>query len=74
MPSAAVQHGPAGLYVFVVKPDETVMVQPIQLEQDDGQVAVLASGVQDGQAVVVAGQSRLTNGTRVAASPAKSAS
>ena len=74
IPSAGVQHGPNGLYAYVVKPDSTVGVQPIELEQDDGSTAVLASGLQGGEQVVVAGQSRLTNGTKVAASPPKTAS
>ncbi len=74
IPSAAVQHGPNGLYVFAVKPDQTVALQPVELRQDDGELAVLANGLDAGQTVVVAGQSRLSSGTRVAITAAKTAS
>ena len=74
VPSTAVEHGPTGLYVFVVRNDNQVALQPVELAQDDGQLAVLASGLNGNESVVVAGQSRLTNGSRVAANPVKPAS
>jgi membrane fusion protein, multidrug efflux system len=66
VPSEAVERGPNGLYVYLVKPDKTVTMQPVKVGQDDGKVAVIHEGLSDGQSVVVAGQSRLSNGTRVA--------
>lgn len=74
VPSAAVQRGPHGLYVFVVQQDSTVKLQPVEVTQDDGKLAVLSSGLQGGETVVTAGQSRLANGTRVSANPPTSAS
>lgn len=78
VPSAAVQRGPEGFYVYLVKPDQTVARQAVEVAQDDGVVAVLASGLTGGETVVVSGQLRLTNGSRVAAqgpqSPPKPAS
>ena len=74
VPSPAIQHGPAGLYVYAVKPDSTVAVTPVQVVQDDGQFAVIGKGLDDNVQVVVAGQSRLQNGTKVAASQAKASS
>jgi multidrug efflux system membrane fusion protein len=71
VPSAAVQHGPNGLYAYLVKPDSTVAVTPIQVTQDDGQYAVVKTGLDDGAQIVIAGQSRLQAGTKVAATPAK---
>ncbi len=76
IPSAAVQHGPAGLYAYVVTSDHTARRQPIQVTHDNGQIAVVARGLSDGQMVVTDGQSRLQDGTHVAetnASAAKSA-
>jgi multidrug efflux system membrane fusion protein len=70
VPSAAVQRGPSGLYVYVVKPDGTAGVQPVDVQQDDGQVAVIAKGLDDNVQVVTSGQSRLQNGTRVAVAAA----
>ena len=74
VPSLAVQRGPNGLYVFVVKPDNTAAMQLIEVRQDDGRVAVVTKGLDEGVQVVTAGQSRLQNGTRVAATPAKASS
>jgi membrane fusion protein, multidrug efflux system len=66
VPSAAVQHGPDGLFVYAVKPDETAVLVPIELAQDDGTVAVINKGLQAGETVVVNGQSKLQNGAHVA--------
>ena len=74
MPSIAVQRGPANLFVYVVKPDNTVALTPVKIGQDDGQTAIIASGLEEGQQVVVNGQSRLQNGVRVVPTQAKPAS
>ena len=62
IPSEAVQRGPAGLFVYVVKPDQTAAQLPIEVAQDDGQLAVVSSGLIGTEAVVLTGQSRLSNG------------
>lgn len=67
LPTAAVMHGPAGQYVYVVKPDSTVSRQVVELARDDGVTAVIAKGLDEGQVVVRDGQSRLRAGSRVAA-------
>jgi multidrug efflux system membrane fusion protein len=73
VPTTAVQRGPDGLYVYLVKPDSTVTRQAIDIEQDDGNIAVISRGLDGGETVVASGQSRLTNGTRVAVAAAKTA-
>ncbi len=65
VPSGAVQHGQDRLFVFVVKPDQTVMSQTVELERDDGVVTVIAKGLEEGQRIVTDGHSRLRNGSRV---------
>lgn len=70
VPSVAVQHGPNNLYVYVVKPDSTVARQEVMVERDTGTVAVIAKGLADDAVVVTDGQSRLQQGTRVAANDA----
>lgn len=65
VPLVAVQHGPDGLYVYAVGPDDTVQVQPVKVSYQDQSTAVVASGLKAGENVVVAGQSRLSSGTRV---------
>lgn len=74
LPSAAVQRGQDGLYVFVVKPDNTAALQPVEVGQDDGRVAVIDKGLNGGERVVLAGQSRLSVGASVVATEAKPAS
>jgi multidrug efflux system membrane fusion protein len=71
VPSVAVQHGPTGLFVYVVNPDQTVTVRPVEVVQDDGRFAVIRKGLDDKVQVVTNGQSRLQNGTRVVATLAK---
>jgi len=66
VPSVAVQHGPDGLYVYVVTTNSTVSRRDVQVAHDDGTLAVIGKGLQDGQVVVTNGQSRLQDGTRVA--------
>lgn len=74
VPSAAIQRGVAGLYVYVAKPDGTVGVQRVEVEQDDGRMAVIRQGLDGAERVVIAGQSRLNDGARVAATEQKPAS
>ena len=52
------QRGPDGLFVYVVKPDQTVALQPVEVTQDDGHTAVVDKGLDDGAQVVTGGQSR----------------
>ena len=65
VPTSAVQHGQTRMFVYVVKPDQTVALQEVELERDDGVTAILSKGVAEGDKVVTDGQSRLQNGTRV---------
>ena len=73
VPSRAVQRGPDGLYVFLVKPDMTAAQQPVSVKQDDQGVAVIDKGLDAGQQVVVDGESRLQNGTKLAIQQPKAA-
>ncbi len=68
LPSAAVQRGPNGLYVYLVRPDQTVALTPVTLTQDDGATAVIADGIAAGAEIVVQGQMRLQDGSHVAVS------
>jgi len=70
-PSSAVQNGPNGQYVFVVKPDMTVELRNIKIARAEGDDTVVASGLAPGEQVVTVGQLRLAPGTKV--NPAKSA-
>ncbi|MGE5244313.1 MAG: efflux RND transporter periplasmic adaptor subunit [Betaproteobacteria bacterium] len=65
VPSAAVQSGPQGNYVFVVKPDETVDLRPIVVERTNGDDSVIRQGLKPGETVVTDGQLRLVAGSRI---------
>jgi multidrug efflux system membrane fusion protein len=68
VPSAAIQNGQKGSYVFVLKPDSTVSTAPVKVGPVVGDVTAILSGVAPGDDVVVSGQSRLAEGTKVKAS------
>ncbi len=74
VPSTAIQRGANGLYVYGIKPDNTVAVQPVEVDQDDGTIAVVSRGLSPGDTVVVAGQSRLAPGMRANVADQKPAS
>ena len=65
VPSAAVQRGAPGTFVYLVKPDHTVAVQKVKLGPTDGQRIVIRSGLEPGQNVVVDGADRLHDGAKV---------
>jgi membrane fusion protein, multidrug efflux system len=65
VPSQAVQTGPQGQYVFVVKSDSTVETRPVIVKRTQGSDSVLASGLKTGEAVVIDGQPRLQQGVKV---------
>jgi multidrug efflux system membrane fusion protein len=69
LPPAAVQHGPDGLYVYVVKPDNAVEKQAVQVGYQDEQAMLITDGLTAGQTVVLSGQLRLQPGTRVDTNP-----
>ena len=61
-----VQRGAQGAYVYVIKPDHTVESRAVAVAQiSDGQ-ALIDSGLKAGERVVVDGQSKLQQGSRVA--------
>ena len=66
----AVQRGPDGMYVYVVRPDSTVVMTPVTVGQMSQGIAVIEKGLDAGAKIVVAGQYRLAPGTRVTPAPA----
>jgi len=68
-----VQRGPQGTFAYVIKPDATVEARPIKVAQIADNVALIDSGLEAGDRVVVDGQYKLQPGTRVAAAGSPSA-
>jgi multidrug efflux system membrane fusion protein len=63
--SGAVQQGTSGSYIYVIAPDQSVQVRPVQVAQISEGQALIASGLKAGEQVVVDGQYRLQPGTHV---------
>jgi multidrug efflux system membrane fusion protein len=70
VPTAAVQNGQNGTYVFVVKPDQTVELRNVRVQRTSGEDTIIASGVNAGDVVVTDGHLRLVPGSRVSVRPA----
>jgi membrane fusion protein, multidrug efflux system len=66
VPPMAVQRGPDGFYVWVVKADNTVEQRPIGAKMVNDDVAIATKNLAAGERVVTNGQSRLDVGSRVA--------
>jgi multidrug efflux system membrane fusion protein len=65
VPAAVVQQGPKGPYIWVIKPDDTVAIKQIKVAQiTDGQ-ALIDSGLDANEQVVVDGQYKLQPGAHV---------
>ena len=65
VPSAALQRGVQGPFVYVVRPDNRAEVRPTQVDFIEGNLTVISGGVTVGEQVVVDGQDRLQAGTKV---------
>jgi membrane fusion protein, multidrug efflux system len=65
VPASVVQRGPQGSYAYVIKPDMTVEMRPITVNQIDSGVALINQGLAVGETVVVDGQYKLQPGTKV---------
>jgi membrane fusion protein, multidrug efflux system len=65
IPPGAVQQGPNGSYVYVIAPNGTAQLRPVKVDQISDGAAVIDSGVQANEAVVVDGQYGLQPGSLV---------
>ncbi len=65
VPSQAVQNGPNGQFVFVVKPDMTVQNVPVTVSSTVDGLDVIPKGLQPGDKVVTDGQANLIQGSKI---------
>ena len=65
VPSAAIQRGAPGTFVYVVKSDNTVSVVPVKLGPVQGEITAIDSGIAVGDTVVVDGADKLREGAKV---------
>jgi multidrug efflux system membrane fusion protein len=72
VPTAAIQRGPQGSFVYVAGADQTVAQRPVIVIMPSGDQSVV-TGVQAGEQVVVEGQSQLRPGAKIATGDTKPA-
>lgn len=74
VPAPAIQRGPQGTYVYTVGSDNTVKICPVTIAQTTGNSVGLTSGLATGDVVVIDGQDKLQDGSKVNPTMASSGS
>ena len=72
VPTAAVQHGVNGLYVYLIDKDGKAQTSPVKILHQNAQEAALASGVKEGDRIITSGQNQIRPGVPVAVQTAQS--
>jgi len=65
VPQRAILQGATGYYAFIVKPDNTVERRSVEVDAQQDEIAVIGKGIALGEKVVIDGQYRLSNGSKV---------
>jgi multidrug efflux system membrane fusion protein len=65
VPTAAIQRGAPGTFVFMVRQDQTVSVTPVKVGTTEGETTEIQSGVEPGNLVVVDGADKLREGSKI---------
>jgi multidrug efflux system membrane fusion protein len=65
IPSAAVQRGPRGAYIYVIDQNNTASRRNVVVGHEDGQGSIITEGVTPGDKVVIDGTSRLSDASKV---------
>ena len=66
VPATAVLNGQQGSYVYVVDPQkQTVQTRNVTVDRNVGDVTIIATGLREGEQVVIDGQSRLNPGSKI---------
>jgi multidrug efflux system membrane fusion protein len=66
VPTAAIQRGAPGTFVYVLNPDSTVKMQKVKLGPTEGEQVAIKSGLNPDDSVVVDGADKLKDGAKVA--------
>ncbi len=62
MPAQAVQRGPDGLFVYAVKPDQTVEMRPITAGGTASGMTLVENGLTPGEKIILDGQYKAAAG------------
>jgi len=63
--TAGVQRGVPGTFVYLINPDSTVSVRPVQLGVTDGDRVEVVSGLKSGERIVIDGADKLRDGAKI---------
>jgi len=74
VPAAAIQRGPQGTYVYAAGSDNTAKIRVVTISQTSGNSVGLSAGLNPGDVVVIDGQDKLQDGTKINPSAASGAS
>ncbi|HEX4986229.1 MAG TPA: efflux RND transporter periplasmic adaptor subunit [Burkholderiales bacterium] len=69
VPTQAVQTGPKGQYVYVVKEDASAELRTVQVARTEGADTIIGDGLKPGETVVTDGASRILPGAKVSVKP-----
>ncbi|HKW31380.1 MAG TPA: MdtA/MuxA family multidrug efflux RND transporter periplasmic adaptor subunit [Candidatus Acidoferrum sp.] len=70
VPASAIQRGPQGTYVYAVGGDNTVKIRPVTIALNTASSVGLSGGINAGDVVVIDGQDKLQDGSKVTPSAA----
>jgi len=65
MPTAAIQRGSIGTFVYVVTQEKSISVRPVQLGPTEGDNVAVTTGLSPGELVVMVGGDKLREGSKV---------
>jgi multidrug efflux system membrane fusion protein len=74
IPAAAIQRGPQGTYVYAIAEGNTAKIRNVSIAQSTGNNIGLSSGLESGELVVIDGQDKLQDGSKVNPTTAPGAS
>jgi membrane fusion protein, multidrug efflux system len=66
LPAQAVLTGQQGTYVFTIDTTGSAIQNPVRVARTVDSLSVIASGLKEGERVIISGQSRLAQGSKVA--------
>jgi membrane fusion protein, multidrug efflux system len=66
VPSAALQRSPQSSFVYVVGPNQTVEMRPVEVRLVEADTAAISKGLSPGETVVIDGLDKLQEGSKVA--------
>ena len=67
VPATAIARGPQGTYVYLTQKDSRVKIQPVTVTLNSGNSVAIGKGLRAGDTVVIDGQDKLQDGSRIEA-------